>query len=37
MYSVVFAFVCHQFLEIYKKLNGETLTLSSYQFRVLCT
>ena len=34
IYSVVFAFVCHHFLKIYKKLNSETLTFSSHKFRV---
>ena len=29
-YSVVFAFVCHHFWKIYKKLNSETLTFSSH-------
>ena len=30
IYSVVFAFVCHHFWKIYKKLNSETLTFSSH-------
>ena len=30
IYSVVFAFVCHHFWKIYKKLNSETLTFLSH-------
>ena len=30
IYSVVFAFVCHHLLNMYKKLNDETLPLSSH-------
>ena len=30
IYSVVFAFVCHHFWKIYKKVNSETLTFSSH-------
>ena len=30
IYSVVFAFVCHHFLKIYKKLKSETLTFLSH-------
>ena len=30
IYSVVFAFVSHHFLKIYKKLNSETMTFSTH-------
>ena len=36
IYSVLFSFAYAHFWKIYQKLNGETLTFSSHQFRVCC-